>query len=149
MNHKDSTFVIIQLILFASYLIEIESLRFTSPKYIQSISILFILFASIILFIALIQLNINISIFPSPKKNAKLITNGVFKYSRHPIYLALFLLTFFGGIYFQSGFKIGVSVLLFLLFYFKTKYEEAKLTIVFPEYKDYSLKTKRFFPFLK
>lgn len=148
MNQKDSTFVIIQLFLFVSYLIEIEPFRFTTPKYIESTSIFFILIASIILFVAFIQLNKNISIFPSPKKNATLITNGVFKYSRHPIYSAVFLLTFFGAIYFQSGFKVGISLLLLLLFYFKSKYEEEKLAIAFPEYKNYRQKTKRFFPFL-
>src|SRR5690606_6752899 len=95
---------------------------------------------------AFLQLNTNLSPFPSPKEGAKLVTNGVFAFARHPIYAGVLFMAF--GISFGrgSGYKLIISVLLYLLFFLKSRYEEQRLQEIFPDYVLYKRVTGRFFP---
>jgi protein-S-isoprenylcysteine O-methyltransferase Ste14 len=96
--------------------------------------------------IALLQLNINLSPFPSPKSNSSLIKTGLYKFIRHPIYTGIILTTFGYGLYTDSFYKILISIGLYILFYFKSEYEEERLTKKFTDYKIYKKSTGRFFP---
>jgi len=85
-------------------------------------------------------------VWPEPAEEAKLITTGVFKRSRHPIYSGLLWLGY--GIGLASGpwphlfFAIALHVVLF----YKANYEEALLLKKFKEYKKYMTVTGRFLP---
>jgi protein-S-isoprenylcysteine O-methyltransferase Ste14 len=100
----------------------------------------------LVILIALLQLNTNLSPFPKPKKNANLVTGGIFKYIRHPIYSGIIIFLFFLSLYFASGFKIGILVFLMILFWFKSEYEEEQLCLQYSNYRDYRQDTGRFFP---
>jgi len=99
--------------------------------------------------VALLQLNTKLSPFPSPRNNSVLIENGLFKYIRHPIYTGIILLLFGFGLFFNSFYKISVTLLLFVLFYYKTEYEEDRLSLKFSDYSAYKKKAGRFFPKFK
>lgn len=133
--------------MFLSFLFEVPALRLNLPEPLLFLSLAIV--GALLIFLAFIQLNKNLSPFPSPKSNANLITSGVFKYIRHPIYTGIFLLAIGLGLYFNSGFKIIVAILLLLLFYFKSNYEEKQLLLKFPKYKKYRQATGRFFPKFK
>jgi protein-S-isoprenylcysteine O-methyltransferase Ste14 len=94
--------------------------------------------------VALLQLNTNLSPFPSPLASGKLITNGVFRVSRHPIYTALVFSGFGYAIYQPSLYKVLITLILLTLFYYKSVYEEKLLRNKFPEYRDYKKITRRF-----
>ncbi|WP_079735051.1 methyltransferase family protein [Salegentibacter salegens] len=100
----------------------------------------------LIVLTAILQLNTNLSPFPKPKENASLITTGIFKYIRHPIYSGILIFLFFLSLYFASTYKIGITVLLLILFLFKSVYEEEQLWLKYPNYRDYRQHTGRFFP---
>lgn len=140
----DIVYVFIQFILFVLFLFEIKPFQFSIPKYIESLSIALLLLSIIFLLTAFLQLNKNLSPFPTPVKNSQLITNGVFKISRHPIYTAIIGGAFSLGLLLGSGYKLALAVVFLLFFFFKTHYEEQKLVERFPEYKDYKKKTGRF-----
>ncbi|MCR9183298.1 MAG: isoprenylcysteine carboxylmethyltransferase family protein [Flavobacteriaceae bacterium] len=142
---KDYIYVLIQLILFALLLFEIKILQFSIPKYIESLSIALLLLSIIFLISAFLQLNKYLSPFPTPVKNSKLVTQGVFAFSRHPIYTALILGVFSLGIFFGSGYKLILAFVIMLFFCFKTNYEEKKLIKQFPEYNEYKKNTGKFF----
>jgi len=147
---KDIVYVGIQFLLFAGYLFEVKKLRFELFEFIQFILLPFIVTGIAIIFISLFQLNKNLSPFPSPKENSELITTtGLFSKMRHPIYSVILLLAFSFALYQNSGFKILISFVLSILFYFKTGLEEKQLSIKFPEYKNYKKNTGRFFPKIK
>jgi protein-S-isoprenylcysteine O-methyltransferase Ste14 len=83
------------------------------------------------------------------EKTTTLVTNGIYKYIRHPLYGSLFLLTW--GIFFKSpsflaGILSGVSTLFLLL---TAKADEAECIHFFGEqYSDYMKHTKMFVPYV-
>lgn len=143
---KNYIFVGIQLLLFIAWIFDIESLKFNRLEILQPVFLILSLFGFIVILIAIIQLNTNLSPFPMPKKNANLITGGLFKFTRHPIYSGILVFLFSLSLYFSSGYKLVITVLLLILFWNKSKYEEEQLCLKFPNYLDYRQVTGRFFP---
>lgn len=146
---KDLVYVSIQFILFAIYLFEVKKLKFDLPEFIDFIMLSLMLTGIAIIVISILNLNKNLSPFPSPKENSELITIGLFSRIRHPIYSGILLLAFSFALYQNSGFKILISFFLLILFYFKTSYEERQLSLKFPEYKNYKRTAGKFFPKMK
>lgn len=143
---KDIVFVLIQFGLFLAFFLEVETLQIEFPEYIFWLGIAVLLFGALLTTTAVLQLNVHLSPFPSPLPGSKLIQNGAYKFARHPIYTGI-LLSFLGyGLIVDSVYKLLIVTALFLLFYFKTIYEEKKLDNFFPEYSEYKKRTGRFFP---
>jgi protein-S-isoprenylcysteine O-methyltransferase Ste14 len=76
-----------------------------------------------------------------------LVTRGIYRYIRHPIYL--------GDVFLVTGFELALNSWLFILGFFiamivirQALQEEELLSNAFPEYGEYRLRTKRFLPFL-
>jgi protein-S-isoprenylcysteine O-methyltransferase Ste14 len=94
----------------------------------------------------ILQLNKFISVFPTPVNGAQLVTNGAFKYIRHPIYAGIIL----GGaglaLMMNNLLQLLVIIILFVLFEVKSDYEEQQLAKVFGDYEDYKKHTYKFFP---
>ncbi len=144
-NYKDYWFVAIQFVLFFCFIFELDwSMKLGLT--IQKIGFVVAVFGGIIITLALLQLNKNLSPFPTPKNNATLLESGLYKYSRHPIYTGIILLVIGFSVYHNSGYKLLISLLLVILFYLKSVYEEERLEQTFPDYKNYKTRTGRFFP---
>jgi protein-S-isoprenylcysteine O-methyltransferase Ste14 len=134
--------------LFGCYAIDFDwSLGFS--HFFKTIGLLLAIVGFLIALIAVLQLNKNLSPFPTPKENAILLENGLYKFVRHPIYSGLLLLFYGYGIYVDSIYKLLISSLLLVLFYFKTNYEEKQLERKFPDYSNYKQKAGRFLPKIK
>lgn len=83
------------------------------------------------------------------EKTTTLVTSGIYKYIRHPLYSSLFLLAW--GIFFKSpsvfGMALAMAATLFLIA--TAKADEAECIQFFgAEYQKYMEHTKRFIPFL-
>jgi len=142
---KDLLLVCIQLLLFIVYSIDFDwPLGFCYWLKIVGLSISIV--GLLVAILAILQLNKNLSPFPTPKDHSVLLQNGLFKLVRHPIYTGLIFLFFGYSIYQDSKYKLIITLLLLILFHFKTQYEEQQLQIKFPEYKTYKTKTGKFFP---
>lgn len=146
---KDKMYVFLQFLVFLAWLPEFEALKFIFPENLRWLALFGSGIGLLVILIAFLQLNTNLSPFPSPKQGAKLITSGAFAFARHPIYSGILFMAFGLSIWFHSGYKLIISFLLFLVFYFKSRYEEKRLRIHFPEYVLYSRETGRFFPKFK
>lgn len=146
LEHKDYIYVSLQLLLFVAYIFNVEMIAIVNNNNITVIGVPILVIGVLTAVIALLQLNSNLSPFPTPKPNTTLIKNGVFKYIRHPIYSGIILITFGYGVYQDSLYKIIISILLFALFYFKSSYEEKRLQITFSDYTLYQKRSGRFFP---
>lgn len=144
-NAKDRILVSIQLVLFIVYTLPVDwSLAFFS--WFKIIGLVFSMIGLIILVVALLQLNKNLSPFPTPKDTAVLIQNGLYTWVRHPIYTGILVLFLGYGIFQASAFKLLITFLLWILFYYKTQYEEFQLLRKFPEYASFKKTRGRFFP---
>lgn len=146
--NKDLAFVSIQLLLFMGYVLPISFFPIHLNIYIQLLSLAIASLGLFEVVLSIIQLNSSLTPFPTPKENASLITNGIFKYIRHPIYSGIILMTLFYGIYCENFYKILIGILLFIVFYFKSNYEENLLKSKFVSYSNYMSKTKKFIPFV-
>ncbi|MEO5790261.1 MAG: methyltransferase family protein [Gelidibacter sp.] len=141
---KDYLFVSIQLVIFVAYILPLQVFHLQLPEWLCYSGLVFFVLAVILGIVALLQLNTNLSPFPSPVSSGKLITTGAFGMSRHPIYTAFIFSGFGYAIYTLSLYKFLITLLLFVLFYFKSVYEEKLLSEKFPEYKAYKKRTRRF-----
>lgn len=88
------------------------------------------------------------TVLPDVRKGSHLITNGPYKFIRHPMYSAVLLLCF-GLLLTNYNFLGSLSFfILFLVLIFKIRYEEKKLNEYFSDYKIYSKNTKKLIPFM-
>lgn len=142
---KDYLFVGIQFILFGMYAFDFLP-KFKLPPFVSYLGLIFAVAGFVMAVLSVLQLNKNLTVFPTPKTNSELITSGLYKFSRHPIYTGLILFTFGYAFFKLSLSKLAISFLLLILFYFKTKYEEMQLEVRFSNYKQYKQNVGRFFP---
>jgi protein-S-isoprenylcysteine O-methyltransferase Ste14 len=76
-----------------------------------------------------------------------LVTKGIYRYIRHPIYAGdLFLIL--GLQLALNSWLVLMAIPLFAIVFRQTSAEEIVLARAFPNYKDYCRRTKRFVPFL-
>jgi protein-S-isoprenylcysteine O-methyltransferase Ste14 len=99
----------------------------------------------LIILLAILQLNKNLTPFPTPKENGELISTGLYKYIRHPIYTGIFLASIGIAFYTGSYWQLAIAIILLILFYFKSTYEESLLIQKYKDYEAYIKKTRRFF----
>ncbi|WP_010177177.1 methyltransferase family protein [Aquimarina agarilytica] len=145
---KDYLFVFIQAILFLLFSLNYTLLspKVTNISAYKVIGNLIVIAGVVVCLISFVQLNTNLSPFPSPKNNSNLIQKGIYKWIRHPIYTGILFITLGLAVINFSIYKLFISFLLFVLFYYKSKYEEFCLSQKFTTYKKYMTKTGRFLP---
>lgn len=85
-------------------------------------------------------------VWPEPSAEAKLVTTGVFKRMRHPIYAGLIWVGYGIGIASGPVPHLFFAIALHVVLHHKSKLEETFLLAKFPEYASYQAKTGRFFP---
>lgn len=142
----DYLFVAVQLILFVLYFW--HPAAFNEQVYIswKFISVFPVLTGAFLITAAFIQLNRHLTMLPTPTEKSNLITTGVFKYIRHPIYSGIFLLALGYAVYLVDFNKLLFSLIILLFFDIKTGYEENQLTRKFSDYTNYKSITGKFFP---
>ena len=103
---------------------------------------LIIIIACIILLVAINDLGRNLSPFPRPKNNSNLVTKGIYRYMRHPMYYSLVFISFGVFITKLSIYFLFLSTSLVLLIKFKIALEEKYLNDKYKNYLLYKNKVK-------
>lgn len=147
-SNKDFWFVGIQILLFGVYFIPVSLSNLPLNNTINQIGLIIAVTGFLIVLIAVIQLNKNLTPFPAPKDGGELIKTGLYRFVRHPVYTGIILTVRGYGLYRESLWKVLVSIALWVLFYYKSKYEEGLLMRRYEDYKGYMKTTGRFFPFI-
>ena len=101
-----------------------------------------IIIASMILLFAIKDLGRNLSPFPRPIKNSKLITKGIYRFARHPMYYSLIFLSFGIFIIKLSIYYLFLSISLCLIIKLKIALEEQYLKNKFKNYLIYKNEVK-------
>lgn len=117
--------------------------RTTLPPALDLISAVLLLVGNYLCVVALLHLGRSISIMAEARK---LVTDGPYRFVRHPLYLAEQIAIV--GIFLQF-LSWQAALLLLVHFIFQIRrmlHEERVLTETFPEYRDYAARTARLIP---
>ena len=98
------------------------------------LGILIIIIAFIIMLFSIKDLGRNLSPFPRPIKNSNLVTTGIYRFARHPMYYSLIFISFGVFITKLSIYYLFLSISLCLIIKFKISLEEQYLNNKFKNY---------------
>ncbi len=90
----------------------------------------------------------NLNIVPTLKDKHKLITHGIYRFIRHPMYTSVLLLSFTLTLTHSHYLSQLIMFILLVDLILKSNLEEKLLTERFSTYQDYKNNTGRFLPFL-
>ena len=130
--------VFLQFFIIFLHFFQLELLPNKQIIQINNISyfmgILIIIIASIFILIAIKDLGRNLSPFPKPKANSNLVTTGIYRFMRHPMYYSLIIISF--GVFLTklSIYHLCLTITLALLIKFKIILEEQYLKNKFKNY---------------
>lgn len=88
------------------------------------------------------------SVLPEPRSGAALVTRGIYRHIRHPMYLAVLLCGLAACLAYGSATKWSLLALLAGVLAIKIRREENFLLERFSDYADYRRRTKAIIPFL-
>ena len=98
------------------------------------LGILIIKIAFIIILVSIKDLGRNLSPFPRPIKNSNLVTTGIYRFMRHPMYYSLIFISFGVFIIKLSIYYLFLSISLVLIIKLKIALEEQYLNNKFKNY---------------
>ncbi len=106
------------------------------------VGILIIIISFIILLVAIKDLGRNLSPFPRPINNSNLVTKGIYRFTRHPMYYSLIFISFGVFITQLSIYYLFLLISLSLIIKFKIALEEQYLKNKFNNYLLYKNEVK-------
>jgi len=106
------------------------------------VGLLIIIIALIILSVAIKDLGRNLSPFPRPINNSNLVTTGIYRITRHPMYYSLIFISLGVFITKLSIYYLFLSISLGLIIKFKIALEDQYLKNKFKNYLLYKNKVK-------
>ena len=134
-------FFIISLHFFQWEFLPQKQIIQASPfSYFLGILIIFIAF--IVMLVSIKDLGRNLSPFPRPINNSNLVTKGIYRFTRHPMYYSLILMSFGVFITNLSIYYLFLSISLVLIVKFKISLEEEYLKNKFKNYLLYKNEVK-------
>lgn len=83
-----------------------------------------------------------------PRPGVMLVTDGAYRYLRHPMYVGQALIAVGAPLLLGCRWMLGLSAAALLVIAWRITLEEAALARTFPEYSRYAAKTKRIVPFV-
>ena len=117
-----------------------QIIQFTPISYFMGILIIIIAF--IIMLVAIQDLGRNFSPFPKPINNSNLVTKGIYRFTRHPMYYSLILISFGFFIINLSIYYLFLTISLALIIKLKIVLEEQYLNNKFKNYLLYKNEVK-------
>ena len=142
----DLTLVFLQLTIISLHFLQWE---FLPKKQIIQVSpfsyflgILIIIIAFIIMLVSIKDLGRNLSPFPRPINNSNLVTTGIYRFTRHPMYYSLIFISFGVFTIKLSFYYLFLTIILAFIIKFKITLEEKYLMKKFKNYLIYKNEVK-------
>lgn len=147
---KEIVFLLVQFLLFMSYFIDLDWLKFSLPSYSHYFFYFVLTIGLLTLFFGVLNLKENtwfiINTKSPKKKNDVFLTSGIYNFIRHPIYAGILLIMISYAFLSGSVLKIFITLSLGLVFFFKSILEEKWLINKYRNFRLYKRRTGRFFP---
>ena len=86
--------------------------------------------------------------FPKPLPDSRLVTGGVYRLVRHPIYCGILLAALGASLATASWPRLALTAVLFVFFEFKARREERWLLERYPDYAAYRRHVKKLIPWI-
>ena len=138
--------VIFQFLIISLHFIKLEFLDkieiIKGNSIFSFLAFIIIIIASIIMLLAIKDLGSNLSPFPRPVANGNLITSGIYRIIRHPMYYSLILISLGVFIIKLSFYYLFLTISLTFVIKFKIILEEHYLNNKFKNYLFYKDKVK-------
>ena len=134
-------FFIISLHFFQFEFIPQKQIIQASP-FSYFLGILIIIIALIIMLVSIKDLGRNLSPFPRPINNSNLVTKGIYRFTRHPMYYSLIFISIGVLIIKLSIYYLFLTISLVLIIKFKIALEEKYLMNKFKNYLLYKNEVK-------
>ena len=134
-------FFIISLHFFQWEFLPQKQIMQVSP-FSYFLGILIIIIAFIIMLVSIKDLGRNLSPFPRPKNNSNLVTSGIYRFTRHPMYYSLIFISIGVFIIKLSIYYLFLTISLALIIKFKISLEEQYLNNKFKNYLLYKNEVK-------
>jgi protein-S-isoprenylcysteine O-methyltransferase Ste14 len=90
----------------------------------------------------------NLTPLPHPKTEGTLVTTGIYRWVRHPLYSGVIFAAIAYSAWQWSLSQGIISVVFFFFFNFKAQQEETWLKQKFPEYANYQTQVKKLIPWI-
>jgi len=113
-----------------------------SSPFSYSLGILIIIIAFLIMLVSIKDLGRNLSPLLRPIKNSHLVTTGIYRFTRHPMYYSLIFISFGFFIIKLSIYYLFLTISLALIIKFKIALEEKYLLNKFKNYLLYKNEVK-------
>lgn len=115
-------------------------------EVLSAIGVVLIFLAVAAVLLSFSGLRRSLTASPIPKADGQLVTGGLYRFVRHPIYSAILLAAF--GVLLDAGYwpQLPIALMLYLLLNQKANFEEELLLKRYPDYPKYQRSTPRFFP---
>ena len=138
--------VFIQFFIISLHFFQLEFLPkkqiIQASPFFYFLGILIIIIALIIMLISIKDLGRNLSPFPRPINNSNLVTTGIYRFIRHPMYYSLIFISLGVFITKLSIYYLFLSISLALIIKFKIALEEKYLMNKFKNYLLYKKEVK-------
>jgi protein-S-isoprenylcysteine O-methyltransferase Ste14 len=115
---------------------------------VKIVSIVLIILGIVTVFTALFTFNQKVTANPIPLETAKLRTNGIYGFIRHPMYSSVILFIIGFTLYERAYYSFFLNIFVVIFLVFKIKFEEKQLEKHFRDYQSYQAKTKKLIPFI-
>jgi protein-S-isoprenylcysteine O-methyltransferase Ste14 len=138
------------ILLVALQILFISLLLSGSPfKNISHLAYAFLILSIVLVLWAIATMQKSkLRILPEPSPNATLITNGPYRFIRHPMYTAILLGSVGLLIHQFTWLRISIAIALTIVLLTKLTWEEKMLSRKFEGYEQYSKATSRLIPFI-
>lgn len=115
------------------------------PGYLSWGATILLFFGTLLMIIASFKLGEALKV-GLPKEETQLKTNGIYRYSRNPLYLGVFLITLGSCLYFPDLINVSFGLFAIYMHHLIVLGEEKFLGEKFgSEWKNYRIKTRRYF----
>jgi protein-S-isoprenylcysteine O-methyltransferase Ste14 len=148
MGKRGEGWFVLQLVLFAVILLAPKVLPLALPLWLRVLGLVLIAIGGVFGTGGVLALGPNLTPFPKPIEGGTLVTSGVYRWVRHPIYTGLILGTLGWSLWRENLLGVGLAVLLFIFFDLKSRREERWLTEAYPDYAQYQSRVRKLIPFV-
>jgi len=137
------------LLVFFQFAFILLLLSGSTLKNITALAYAFIILSILLVFWAIATMKKSkLSILPEPALHATLITNGPYRFIRHPMYTAILLGSVGLLIHQFTWLRLAIVIALAIVLVVKLTWEERMLLQKFETYRDYMQRSKRLLPFI-